>query len=175
MRAVQVTCHQIVHVSVVWHRFVSATRPVLMTRVVAATIVIRRAAVRIGGTHVQRMFINVVLVREMQVPVVEVIDVLAMDDGGMTAVGAVNMGMAFVSLMIDHKVSPEIGLITTTTYVSVADVRQCAEIEIEGISVYRRVVSDPHLHKCHHLLIGAEFPFHSECNHHSMERAAPPY
>ncbi len=78
----------------------------LVSFLVAAASMLRRADFRIGRIHVERVFIDVVAMGEVQVPVVQVTDMVAMDDDRVAAAGAVDMIMVFVDFVIVHGVSP---------------------------------------------------------------------
>lgn len=91
MRMMQAAVHQVVCVIPMRDGFVAAawTMDVLgiMTRAAA------RAGVRVGGTDLDHMLVDVILVGMMQVTVMQVIDVIAMLDCGMAAIRSVLVGM----------------------------------------------------------------------------------
>ena len=51
VRMVQMTVDQVIDVVAVRHRFMPAARPLHMTGAMAGTVVLRRAAVRVGGVQ----------------------------------------------------------------------------------------------------------------------------
>lgn len=86
---VQVTIDEIIHMVAVRHGLVPATRSMLMNGVVAAAIVIGRAAVRVFRTDFEDMFLNRHRARGnrmVKVPVMKVIDMTRMFDGSVAAV-----------------------------------------------------------------------------------------
>jgi len=95
---VQVAVDQVIHVIAVGHRGVAASGSVNMAPRVAAARMSRRASVRIGGVHGDDMLVDVSLVGMVQVPVVKVVDVVAVPDRRVTASGAVRVGMVAVDL-----------------------------------------------------------------------------
>lgn len=72
VRVVQPTCYEVVRVIAVRHRFVAAARAVLMVRCVAG-VESRRACLRVLRAHRDAMLVDVVPVRVVQMPVVEII------------------------------------------------------------------------------------------------------
>ena len=75
MRMVQVAIYQIVDMVAVRNLWMSAIGPVDVILVVPAAVVIRCAAVGIGGGYFQHAFIDMVAMNMVQVSVVQVIDV----------------------------------------------------------------------------------------------------
>jgi hypothetical protein len=68
VRMVQVAVDEIVDVIPMRHRFMTASRSVNVTRVVAAAA--RRALVRIFGAHVEPVLVYMIAVRMMQMTVI---------------------------------------------------------------------------------------------------------
>ena len=93
MRMMQVTVNEIVDMIAVGHSRMTATRSVNVTSLVTAACMIRRAVIGIVGAHIQRMLIDVVAVRMVQVPVMKVVDMVAVLDCGMSAIRAMNVGV----------------------------------------------------------------------------------
>jgi len=93
MGMVQVPIHQIVDVVAVRHRLVTATGAVLMPWLVPFAAVLRRAAIGILRRHFDRVLVDMVAVRMVQVPIVQKIDVVAMADGRMPTAGPVLVRM----------------------------------------------------------------------------------
>jgi hypothetical protein len=91
MRVVQVAVDQIVDVIAVRHRLMSATGPMLVSRLMAFAAVLGRAAVGIGCRHFDHVLVDMVCVWVMQMPIVQVIDMITVAHGGMAAVLAVRM------------------------------------------------------------------------------------
>jgi hypothetical protein len=104
MRMVQMTVHQVVHMIAVRNRFVTASGPMLVARIVARALVLRRAFVRVVWTHFQDMFVHMVAVRPVKVAVVQIIHMVVVFNGHVPAAGAMDVLMMFVNLMlVRHK------------------------------------------------------------------------
>jgi hypothetical protein len=93
MGMVQMTVDDVVDMVAVPDRFVTAVRAVNVTGVMAGTTVLRRALVRVRFGHLQYVPIAVILVRVMQLAVVEIVDVSIVHDGGVAAAGAMDVRM----------------------------------------------------------------------------------
>lgn len=89
VRMMQMPIDEIVDVIAVRHRVVPASRPVHVPRLVPATTVLRRAAVGIALRHLDHVLVDVILVRVMQMTVVQIVDVIAVPHGGVSAAGPV--------------------------------------------------------------------------------------
>jgi hypothetical protein len=87
----QVTVDQIIDMIAVRHRLVPAAGTVLVSRLVALAAMLRRAAVGIAGRDLYDVLIDVIAMGMVQVPVVKVVGVVAMPNGGVSAVGPVLM------------------------------------------------------------------------------------
>jgi hypothetical protein len=92
----EVVPHQVVGVGAVRHRLVPAARTVDVGGVMGAAGVGRGAFLGVGAADGDDVLVDVVAVAVVQVPVVEVVDVAAVPDGGMAAALPVNVGMALV-------------------------------------------------------------------------------
>ncbi len=84
---------QIIDVIAVRHRFVSATVSVDVTAVMGAAIMLRSAGGGIGRGQTDGVLIDMSLMQVVQMTVVEVIDVIVVLDGGMTAASLMLMRM----------------------------------------------------------------------------------
>ena len=89
----------------VWHSFVSAAFAVA----VFAASVHRVAAVWVGIADFQAVFIIMLGVGVVQMPVVQIIHMVAVLNGGVSAVCAVNVGVVCVCLTIGHFVYSYMG------------------------------------------------------------------
>jgi hypothetical protein len=78
---VQVTSYQVVGVISVRHRLMTTSWPVLMSLVVLATIVMRRAVRWICLVHIQVMFLDSSLAHVMEMTLVQVVRVAVVLDG----------------------------------------------------------------------------------------------
>lgn len=100
VRVMEVALYQVVDMVTVRHGLVAATRAVLMAGFVPAAVMGRRAADRVYAVHLEAVFVDMVLVRVMEVPFVQVIDMPIVDDRGVTAAGTVYVVVwPFVLLM----------------------------------------------------------------------------
>jgi hypothetical protein len=100
VRVVQSTANEVVGVLAVRDRLVPAVGTVLMGRVVA-----RRGlgvVVRVLGVDRDGMLVDVVSVGMVEMPVVQVIDVTAVAYGGVAAVGAMDVVVPGVDVVLAH-------------------------------------------------------------------------
>ena len=93
VRMVKVAIDEIVDMVAVRDRLMSASRPVHVTRLVSGATVIRRAAIRVLGRHFNDVLVYVIGMRVMQMPVVQVVDMIAVAHRRMTTSGAMLMRM----------------------------------------------------------------------------------
>jgi len=70
MRVMQVSSDQIVDMISVGNRLVAAIRAVAMSRIVAATAMLGRTAIRVGRSDLNDVLIDMIFVRMMQMPIV---------------------------------------------------------------------------------------------------------
>ena len=87
----QVAVDQIVDMIAVRYRLVSASGPVNVIRGMGATIMVRRTSIRIFRADLDPMFVYVVTMWMMQMPIMQIVDVVAVPDSGMAAVRAMLM------------------------------------------------------------------------------------
>jgi hypothetical protein len=97
---VQVAIDQVVDMVAVRHGFMAAARTVLVTSLMAAAIVIRRAGVGIAAAHFDHMFVEMVFVRVMQVAIVEIVHVIAVPDRGVAAARTVLVRVFVMDLVL---------------------------------------------------------------------------
>lgn len=93
VRMVKVAIDEIVDVVAMRDGLMPASRPVHMTWLVPGATVVRRATIRILGRHFNDVLVYVIAMRVVQMPVVQVVDVIAVAHRRMTAGGAVLMRM----------------------------------------------------------------------------------
>jgi hypothetical protein len=93
MGVMEVSIDQVVHVIAMRNRFVATSGPMHVGSIMTPAAVLRRAPVRIGRWDFDDMFVDVVAVHVMQLPVMQVVDVTVVADGGMPAIGAMNVWM----------------------------------------------------------------------------------
>jgi hypothetical protein len=96
---VQVAVDQVVDVITVRHRIMPATRPVTVSALVARAWVAPRAPVGIVLTNVDRVFRHRSAFLMVQMPIVQVIDVIAVPDCGMAAPAAMPMVVVLVGML----------------------------------------------------------------------------
>ena len=85
VRMMHVTFYEIVGVAAVGNRFMSATSPMSVLAVVRTTRMSRSTRGRIRATLRQGMFIHMPLVSTVKMPVMQIIDVTFVFDGGVPA------------------------------------------------------------------------------------------
>ncbi|WP_186064821.1 hypothetical protein [Burkholderia gladioli] len=95
----QVAIDEIVNVIAMRHRFVAATRPVNMPRFMTTTLVVGRAALRIDAADLDHVLVNMVPMGMMQVPIMQIINVVTVLNPRVTAIWAMYMGMVAEMLM----------------------------------------------------------------------------
>jgi hypothetical protein len=104
MWMMQVSVDQIVYMVAVWYGLMPAIRPVNMFRVMSVRTVC--AFIGVCGTDANRVLIHMVAVRVMQMAVVQIIHMTLVLDGGVSAAGAVNVGMIGVGgagMLLAHR------------------------------------------------------------------------
>ncbi len=102
VRVMQVSIDQIVYMVAVRDGFMAAAGPVLVALRMAATCMVGRAGVGILCAHIEDMFVEVVAVRVMQVTVVEIVHVVAVLHGSVSAARPVFVRVVVVNFVIDH-------------------------------------------------------------------------
>jgi hypothetical protein len=99
VRVVQMPVDQVVGVVPVRHLLMAATRPVAMARFVGDERVSGGAVGGIALVDGDRVLVDMVLVRVVQMPVVEVVDVALVLKGGVPARGAMHVAVTVVGVM----------------------------------------------------------------------------
>ena len=94
----QVAINEIVYVVAVRNLFMTTSWPMHMTWLVACTGMVRGAGIRIRVRHLNRVLVNMIPMRMVQMTIVQVINVTVMFYHRMTAVGAMFVGMVFVNI-----------------------------------------------------------------------------
>ncbi|MCH9809464.1 MAG: hypothetical protein K0U74_17200 [Alphaproteobacteria bacterium] len=100
MRVVQVAIDQVANMVAVRDGFVTATWAMNMPGLVPVAAMVRRAGVWIPVAHFNHMLVHVVAVGMMQVPIMQIINVITVLDGGVPAAGAMVVWMIFVFWII---------------------------------------------------------------------------
>lgn len=91
VRVMQMAADQIIDVVAVGHRFVAAAGTVAMAFLVLAAIVIGRAAGRVDAADGQLMFLDASDAHVVQMPVMQIIDMILVLNRHMAATGAMLM------------------------------------------------------------------------------------
>lgn len=94
------TVDDVIDVVAMRHLLVTATRTMNMAGLMGTTRMLGGAFHGIRGVYVQRVLVNVVSVRMVQVTVMQVIHVVTMRNRGVTAIRPVDVGMVAVRLAI---------------------------------------------------------------------------
>jgi hypothetical protein len=102
VRMMQVAVDQIVDMIGMRHRLMATVGAVLVALGMAAAIVIRRAAVRIGRAHRDDVLVEMILVRMMKMAVVQIVHVPLMAHRGMAATNAVLVRMVVMDVVRGH-------------------------------------------------------------------------
>ena len=102
VRVMQMPVHEVVDMVAVGDGGMSAVRAVHVTGFVPVAGVVRRAALGVFLGNLQHAFVGVTFMRMVQVAVVQVIDMIAVNDAGMAAARAVDVGMVFVDSVFAH-------------------------------------------------------------------------
>jgi hypothetical protein len=98
VRVVQVPIHEVIDVVAMRDRRVSTAGAVHVVRIVTGALVLC-ATVRVFRCHFDRVFIVVTLVGAVQMPIVQIADVVAVPDGRVPAVGAMLVIVIFMNLV----------------------------------------------------------------------------
>lgn len=108
VRMVKMSVHQVVHMVAMGHCLMPAARSVPVLAVMTAAIVVGRAALGIVRPNVDHVLVDMAFMRMMKVPIVKVVDVVAMLDGDMPAIGPVGMGVILMDpmVLVGHDCSP---------------------------------------------------------------------
>jgi hypothetical protein len=105
VRVVQLSVHQVVDVVAVGNGFVPAAGTMPVTPLVAV-VEPRGALRRVALVHRDPVLVHVVLVRVMETPVVEVVDVPVVPDGRVPTGGSMLVIVPFVDLVVvGHRLS----------------------------------------------------------------------
>jgi hypothetical protein len=105
VRMVQVARYQVVDMIAVRNRFMPAACAVDVCLGMPAALVLWRTPRRVRRSNLDATFVDVAVMELMQVPVVQVVDVAAMSDRAVAAVGTVLMRMILVDAMRGHELS----------------------------------------------------------------------
>lgn len=102
VRMVEVAVHQVINVIAMGHGFMAAVRAMPVALFMSAAEMIRRASYRVVRIDGQPVLIDMVAVRRMEMPVVQIVHVVVVHDCRVSAVFAVHMRMVFVDFVVAH-------------------------------------------------------------------------
>lgn len=95
---VEPSIHQIIDMVAMRHRFVAAIGAMLM--LLAMTVGAVGAAIGIARAHLDHMLVDMALMRVMEVPVMQIIDMPFMLHCGVAAIGSVGMRMMIMYMVL---------------------------------------------------------------------------
>jgi hypothetical protein len=104
VRVVQVPIDQVVDVVAVGDGFVAAVGAVDVAGVVGTALMIRRAGIGVRRCHVQDVFVDMIAVRMMQMPIVQIIGVSVVLDRRVATSGAMRVIVVLVFVAGIHDV-----------------------------------------------------------------------
>jgi hypothetical protein len=107
MGMVEMAVDEIIDVVAVRDGRVSAAGAMHMAGLVSATVVPRGASIGVRRRHFDHMLFDLLAVRMMKMPVVQVVHMPLMLDGRVSAIRAVLMNVAIVSFVSGHNRSPD--------------------------------------------------------------------
>jgi hypothetical protein len=105
MRVVQMIADAIIDMPAVGHRLVTAARAMHMTGVVTAAAMVGGASIRVGGRYLDRMLVDMPFMRVVQMAVMQIVDVLFVMHGLVSAAGTVLVrmfGMVWGGASVSH-------------------------------------------------------------------------
>ncbi|HUB50198.1 MAG TPA: hypothetical protein VMB73_34945 [Acetobacteraceae bacterium] len=91
VRMVKMAVHEVIHVIAMRHGFMPATGAMHMSWLMSRAAVAWRAVVRICRAHFDHVLIDMIAMGMMKMAIMQIVHVVAMTNGGMTAAGAVLM------------------------------------------------------------------------------------
>lgn len=91
VRMVQMAGHEIIDMIAMWNSLVTAAGSMNVGGIMSATSMVRRASIRVLVAHFNCMFVHVIAVGMMKMAVVEVIQMVAVSDGYVAAVGSMGV------------------------------------------------------------------------------------
>jgi hypothetical protein len=141
VRVMQVAIDQIVDVVAVGDRLMAAAGTVLVIGRVSAALVLV-ATVGIAVAHLDRVLVDVDLVRMVQVAVVQIVDVIAVAHGDMTAVRAMAVFViAVVGLVaLGHFGAPVVGGMKGSAVAGLGNVLQHVVEQRDDVLIGERVI-----------------------------------
>ena len=98
----QMAVHQIVDVIPVRNCFLATPWSMNMVGIMSVAIVVWRTDIGIGFVDIKRMLINMVTVHVMQMTIMEIVHMIVVNNGGVSAVFIVNMRVIWVFRTFAH-------------------------------------------------------------------------
>src|SRR5258708_35234058 len=104
VRMVQVTLHHVIDVIPVWHPVVAAVCPVHMVLWMMTAVMLGCAVRGVRCANRQDMVINVIAMDVMQMPIVQIVGMVAVSDSRMTAARSmlVVVPLMHVTVLLSH-------------------------------------------------------------------------
>jgi hypothetical protein len=93
MGMMQMPFHEVVHMVAMRHRLVSAARTMDVAGLMPSTAVIRRASVRVCLRYFDHVLVDVVTMRMVQMPVMQIVDMVSVPYRSVPATIAMRVGM----------------------------------------------------------------------------------
>ncbi len=103
VRVVKMTGDEVVDVITMGHRLVAAIGPMDMRAVVGTALVAGRAVDRIRPREADYVLIDMAVVEMMQMAIVQIVDVVLVLDGSMTATGFVLVVVTWMGITGRHR------------------------------------------------------------------------
>ena len=100
VRMMQMALDKIVGVLAMRHGWMTAVRAVNVPRLVALVPVRRRAMVRVSGADLDHVLIDAVAARAVQMPVMEIVDMVSVLDGDVSAAWTMMVRMFFSAQVV---------------------------------------------------------------------------
>jgi hypothetical protein len=91
VRMMKVSVDKIINVITMRHRLMSASRAMHVPGLVTGAVVIRRASIGIFRAHLDLMLVHVIVVRMMEMAIMDIVAVVAVTNGRVAAAGAMLM------------------------------------------------------------------------------------
>jgi GNAT superfamily N-acetyltransferase len=137
VRMVEMLVYEVVEVVSMRHLLVTAARSVRVCGLVLTAVVRRRAVRRVGVGHLEDVLVDVVVVIVVQMPVVQVVDVVLVLDRGVPAAGAVQMFVSLVDGVLRSIHARTIGS-TSTDWQADGDEKHPHQIAVQARQVNQR-------------------------------------
>lgn len=91
VRMVQMAGDEIIDMIAMWNSLVTAAGSMNVGGIMSATSMVGRASIRVLAAHFDCMFVHVIAMRMMKMAIMEVIQMVAVSDGNVAAVGSMGV------------------------------------------------------------------------------------